>query len=163
MVTINVAYTEAINPAGTTPTLTHEQVWKGLQIKIRKAQRFVPIIVSCEVVEETENEVVRVASFKDREEIPAHEVREVCKSYYPAKVDFHQPDGAIITNTISHGAGQNGAELFMTYTFEWRHSDVDEGSEQHKALLQQHRQGAQMAVSKSLDAMRQMAADGELD
>ncbi|KAM3419193.1 hypothetical protein BST61_g5137 [Cercospora zeina] len=163
MVNINVAYTEAINPAEAKPKLTQEQVWKGLQIKIREAQRFVPIIVSCEVVEEQENEVVRVAAFKDREGIPAHEVREVCKSYYPAKVDFHQPDGAIITNTISHGAGQDGADLFMTYTFEWRHYEVDEGSEQHKTLLQQHRQGAQMAVSKSLEAMRQMASNGELD
>lgn len=163
MVTINVAYTEAINPAGAKPTLTQEQVWKGLQIKIREAQRFVPIITSCKVIEEKENEVVRVAAFKDRVGIPAHEVREVCKSYYPAKVDFIQPDGAIITNTVSFGAGQDGTELFMTYTFEWRHADLEEGSEQHKALLTQHRQGAQMAVSKSLEAMRQMALDGDLD
>lgn len=51
----------------------------------------------------------------------------------------------------------------MTYTFEWRHEDVAEGSEEHKKLAEQHSKGAAMAVHKSIEAMRQMAARGELD
>ena len=86
MVTINCAYTEQINPTGATPVLTRDQIWKGLQRKIRKAQDFVPIITGCDVLEEKENEVIREAHFMERPGVPASSVREVCKSYYPTKV-----------------------------------------------------------------------------
>ena len=86
MVVVNCAYTEQINPQGASPVLTRDQVWKGLQRKIRKAQDFVPVIESCDVLEEKENEVVREAHFKAAMGQPAHTVREVCKSYYPCKV-----------------------------------------------------------------------------
>lgn len=88
MVVINVAYTQAINPAGATPVLTRPQLWAGLQRKIRRAQDFVPVITECTVVEENDNVVVRDAHFGEKG-VPGQEdttVREVCKSYKPAKV-----------------------------------------------------------------------------
>lgn len=91
MVTINCAYTEQINPADASPVLSREQIWKGLQRKIRKAQDFVPIIHACDVLEEKDNEVVREAHFKERDGVPAQSVREVCKSFYPTKVT-HTPE-----------------------------------------------------------------------
>ncbi|KAF2172010.1 hypothetical protein M409DRAFT_63519 [Zasmidium cellare ATCC 36951] len=162
MVTINCAYTEAINPAGATPVLTRDQIWKGLQRKIRKAQDFVPVIEACDVIEEKENEVVREAHFKAVQGFEKKTVREVCKSYYPTKVDFWQPSGALITNTVSDGASLEEHDLNMTYTFEWR-EEVAEGSEEHKKLIQQRKEGAKMAVHSSIEAMRKMAAAGELD
>lgn len=80
MVVINCAYTEQINPSGASPVLTRDQIWKGLQRKIRRAQDFVPIISACEVLEDKGDEVTRVATFPDTT------VKEVCKSYYPTKV-----------------------------------------------------------------------------
>jgi hypothetical protein len=85
-VTVYCAYTEQINPAGASPVLTRDQVWKGLQRKIRRAQDFVPPIEGCDVVEEKDNEVVREAHFKAFMGNPPKTVREVCKSYYPSKV-----------------------------------------------------------------------------
>ena len=89
MVVINCAYTEQINPEGASPVLTKDQIWKGLQRKIRKAQDFVPVIISCDVLEEKENEVVREAHFKPFMDQPAHSVKEVCKSYYPTKASTY--------------------------------------------------------------------------
>lgn len=89
------------------------QVWKGLQIKIREAQRFVPIITSCKVIEEKEDEVVRIAAFKDREGIPAHEVREVCKSYYPAKVSNLEKHRLRVW---ASGTGTNGVRVSNRWT-----------------------------------------------
>lgn len=86
MVVINCAYTEQINPQGASPVLTRDQVWNGLQRKIRKAQDFVPVIESCDVLEEKENEVVREAHFKEAMGRPAHSVKEVCRWFYPTKV-----------------------------------------------------------------------------
>ncbi|SMQ50741.1 unnamed protein product [Zymoseptoria tritici ST99CH_3D7] len=119
MVVINCAYTEQINPAGATPVLTRDQVWNGLQRKIRKAQDFVPIITGRDVLEEKENEVTREAHFKERPGYPAHSVKEVCKSYFPTRV------------CVWH-VGR----------------DIE---------------GAKMAVHNSIEAMRKMAAAGELD
>lgn len=76
------------------------------------------------------------------------------------KVDFHQPNGALITNTISDGPSMGVNDLNMTYTFEWRYPDA--GEEKTEELMQEHRNGAKMAVSKSIEAMRKMAQAGEL-
>jgi len=62
------------------------KIWNGLQRKVRKAQDFVPVITATDVVEDKGDEVVRVAHFKEFHGQPPHEVREVCRSYYPTKV-----------------------------------------------------------------------------
>lgn len=82
MVVIHCAYTEPINPSGVTPILTRKQVWNGLQRKIRRAQDFVPIITGCDVLEDKGEEVTRIAHFSN-----GKDVKEVCKSYWPTKVD----------------------------------------------------------------------------
>ncbi|KAK3706095.1 hypothetical protein LTR37_012922 [Vermiconidia calcicola] len=163
MVNIHCAYTEQINPHGASPVLSKDQIWKGLQRKIRRAQDFVPVISECEVLEEKDNEVLRVAHFVDKDGKPTHTVKEKCISYYPTKVDFWQPSGAVITNTVSDGPGLTENDYSMTYTFEWRYPDTTEGSEEHKKLMKSHIEGAQMAVHSSIEALRRMAAAGELD
>lgn len=80
MVTIHCAYTEQINPAGASPVITRDQIWKGLQRKIRRAQDFVPIIEGCDVIEEKDNQVIREAHFKAALGNPAKTVREDCRS-----------------------------------------------------------------------------------
>lgn len=110
----------------------NSQVWKGLQIKIREAQRFVPVIERCEVLDEEKEkkdnnnngeeegqeekwgQVTRKVWFKSSD---GKSVKEVCKSYWPVKVDFHQPDGAVITNTISDGEGEGSMLMSMCFIF----------------------------------------------
>lgn len=75
-------------------------------------------------------------------------------------MDFWQPSGALITNTISDGP--DGA-LFLTFTFEWRHENLVDGSDEHKEMAKQHLAGAAKAVHGSIEEIRQMAARGELD
>ncbi|KAL2115243.1 hypothetical protein VTJ04DRAFT_10906 [Mycothermus thermophilus] len=50
MVTFNIIYTAPINPAGVSPRLTLAQVWEGLRYKVRRPERFVPVITSCEIL-----------------------------------------------------------------------------------------------------------------
>ena len=50
----------------------------------------------------------------------------------------------------------------MTYIFEWLHDDVEAGSQQYEKLVEEHRKGGKMAVDLSIEAMRRMAAAGEL-
>jgi len=167
MVVIHCAYTEQINPSGTTPVLTRDQIWRGLQRKVRRAQDFVPVIEDCEVLEERTTdgvpEVVRLAHFKAMGDRPPTKVEEVCRSFYPTKIDFVQPSGAVITNTVSDGPGLTEHDYNMTYTFEWRFPDVAEGSSEAQKLAEQKVKEAQMAVHSSIVAMRKMAVANELD
>lgn len=124
MVTINLAYTAPINPAGATPTLTPPQVWAGLQRKVRAAHEFVPLISACTVLSESEagaegnHTITREVVFKSQPDKP---VREECVHYAPCRVDFRQEDGSTISNVVSRDP-QGG--LVMTYVFEWRHPGV---------------------------------------
>lgn len=82
--------------------------------------------------------------------------------YLDLQVDFWQPSGALITNTVSDGPGLGENDMNMTYTFEWRHPEVEKGSDKHKELVKSYTQGAKMAVHSSIEAMRKMAQAGEL-
>lgn len=76
----------------------------GLQRKIRRAQDFVPVIEGCDVLEESENTVVREAHFKAAMGNPAKTVREVCKSYPKSKASiFFRHRCHVITNATHAG------------------------------------------------------------
>ena len=86
MVILYLSYTSKINKEGDAPVLTIDQVWKGLQRKIRFAQEFVPIIESCTVLEEKEDgTVIRDVKFKDGAG-PKPRARETVREYYPSWV-----------------------------------------------------------------------------
>lgn len=53
MITLSLAYTEPANgPNLSIRTLTQEQVWNGLELKVRRPQEFIPSIDDCRVIEE---------------------------------------------------------------------------------------------------------------
>jgi hypothetical protein len=85
MVNLTAAYTAPINPPTVTPVLSRTTVFAGLRRKVRRAQDFVPIIISCEVVKIEDNVVTRDIVFKDGTGPPGT-VREVCVEYDPTKV-----------------------------------------------------------------------------
>lgn len=88
MTRLNLAYTAPINPSGATPVLTVEQVWKGLERKVRFAQEFVPVIESCDVVKEEDVEVDRYVKFKagSGQGKEGEAVHEIVRMYEPTKV-----------------------------------------------------------------------------
>ncbi|KAK7932189.1 hypothetical protein PG985_002901 [Apiospora marii] len=159
MVTINLAYTAPINPAGATPTLTPAQVWAGLQRKVRAAHEFVPLISGCSVLSESEKEgnhtITREVIFKSQPDKP---VREECVHYAPCRVDFRQEDGSTISNVVSRDPR---GELVMTYVFEWRHPGVEEEMEV-EGLRESHWKTAKMAVEGSINTIRRLVKDGEI-
>lgn len=195
MPTYNVAYTGAINPAGATPQLTAAQVWAGLQRKVRHAEEFVSVITACRVVDETTRDdggavVTREATFTPESALRSggrSVVTEVCHHYAPSRVDFRQEDGSSIQNIISRGAD---GRLLMTYVFEWRRPDVEDGSDKAAEMAESYSnvgrrfplfflllshaskgrawradvasQGAKIAVESSIDAIRGMVKEGKL-
>jgi hypothetical protein len=49
---MSFAASRPINPAGVTPVLTAEQVWKGLELKERQPGLFLNVIESCQVIQD---------------------------------------------------------------------------------------------------------------
>jgi hypothetical protein len=88
MVNIHIAYTEPVNPSGATPILTRDQIWRGLQRKVRRAQDFIAVVEGCDIVSDEPDEVVRIAHFKAFAGKPPGSMKEVCRSYWPTKVRF---------------------------------------------------------------------------
>jgi len=76
------------------------------------------------------------------------------------QVDFHQPDGSTISNIISKGPD---GDISMTYAFEWLHSEVKADEKQKiEELRAKHAKTAQMAVEKSIEAVRRMVVEGTI-
>ncbi|KAF3057022.1 hypothetical protein GL218_06095 [Daldinia childiae] len=166
MVTFNLAYTAPINPSGTSPTLTIPQIWAGLERKVRRAQDFVPIIEECNVLSEEETgnlTVIREVRFTAGQEPDSGSggrlVKEVCTHYPPCRVDFGQPDGSSISNIVSEGPD---GELLMTYAFEWRYPGAKQGSDEAKKLEERSWKTAKMAVHGTIDTIRRLVNDGEI-
>lgn len=160
MVSANhIAYTERINPAAAATKLSIEQVWPLLQRKVRRAQEFVPAGITSTTVLSTSTTpsglpvTVREAVFLES----GRRVREECIEYFPIKVEFHQPDGSKVENIISEGPD---GELYMTYTFEWLHPELEGDDAGLQQKREQETKLAKMAVQSTLKAMREMVEDG---
>lgn len=86
MVTLYLSHTSPINPTSASPVLSVDQIWKGLQRKVRFAQEFVPVIESCEVLEEkADGTVVRDVKFKEGMG-PKAKATETVREFYPSWV-----------------------------------------------------------------------------
>ncbi|KZM20077.1 uncharacterized protein EKO05_0007507 [Ascochyta rabiei] len=160
MVTLHISHTAPLNPPSTTPALAIEQLWAGLQRKVRHAEEFVPVIASCTVLEERDDgTVVRDVVFKAGAG-PRERAREVVREFWPSWVDFEQEDGTHIRNVISEGAA---GELYMTYMFEFNLPHVQQGESAEVEDERRRLKGmARMAVEKSIETIRAMVRDGRI-
>lgn len=152
-----VAYTAPINPSSAEPKLTEAQIWALLRRKIRRAEDFVGgAILETEVVSETKDTqgrpvTTRMVTFREGN----RRVEEVVTTFYPVKIEFKQPNGSHIANIVSRGPGD---ELYLTYTFDWVHPDLDDGTLAEKRIVEQGM--AKHSVESTITAMREMVSDG---
>lgn len=160
MSTNNIAFTAPINPGGASPKLHQDQIWAGLRLKIRSAETFVPkAIQSTTVISEsthptTGNEIiVREVIFVEDQ----RKVQETVTAYESSRAVFVQPDGSTIINVVSEGAD---GELYMTYTFEWRHPGASK--EELAAFLEKEKKMSKMAVEGTVTVLRELAKNGKI-
>lgn len=92
MIVLNVAYSEPVNCSDSlTPILTQEQVWKGLEMKARQPQDFIPSFDDSRVIEDRDDGsyIVReahVASDLRESPMAGRWTREECRLYKPIMV-----------------------------------------------------------------------------
>lgn len=71
-----IAYTVSVNSASASPTLTKDEVWRGLMGKARRPQDYVPVINHCEVLSENENRLIRNADIQPGKFMPGGPTKE---------------------------------------------------------------------------------------
>jgi len=148
-----LSYAIPVNPEGAEPTLTREQVWRGLELKAENAMPFVVGMSQCDVLERTATTLTREVTFRGSQ----HKERIAFQP--PMQVKFVRLDGTgWIDNTISDSAGG----LLLTFTFGITFPGVPENTPEEQAHGDTVRGAYIGAVEATLARVRQMARDGEL-
>lgn len=143
-----------VNPEGATPVLTRKQVWRGLEMKAENALPFVPGMEKCEVVEREGNMLLRDVVFAGS----AH--RERIFLYSPVQVQFERVgEEGFIQNTISDS--EDG--LWLTFTFGLTFPGTEAGSAAERAKGDEMKHAYIGAVAATLERVRQMVRDGEVN
>ncbi|MGD9811539.1 MAG: SRPBCC family protein [Sphingobium sp.] len=148
-----LSYAIPVNPEGVEPTLSREQVWRGLVMKAENAMPFVDGMTQCDVLEQTETTIDRVVTFRGMQ----HKEHITLKA--PIQVSFARMDGTgWIDNTIS----ESEMGLLLTFTFGLTFPGIAENSPEEKAHGDSVRGAYVGAVQGTLNRVRQMVQDGEL-
>ncbi|KAE9369058.1 DUF1857-domain-containing protein [Stipitochalara longipes BDJ] len=172
MAIIYSAATVPVNPPGASPVLTLKQLWAGLELKARKPQLFLAVIETCEVLEDDGTTVLREVKFKDgggvgMAPIIGQKVQEKITAIAPISddagsgVETFQSTGnaSKVLNIVSTGTE---GELLLTFTFEWEHKEIEEGSEEAVKKQKQYQETAPRGIVGTISAIRQMVKDGKL-
>ncbi|ESZ97825.1 hypothetical protein SBOR_1834 [Sclerotinia borealis F-4128] len=163
---IYAAATVYVNPSGETPVLNLEQVWKGLELKARKPQLFLPVIDTCKVLSDENETVVREVKFKAGG--PSDKpVIETITHYPPINPEaksgletFQIKDtNSKVLNIVSEGPE---GELMLTFTFEWEHKEIEKGSEEERVKQKAYQGMASKGATGTVKAIREMVKKGEL-
>jgi hypothetical protein len=64
-----------------------------------------------------------------------------------------------VLNIVSTGTE---GELLLTFTFEWEHKEIEEGSEEELKKQKQYQETALRGVAGTISAIRQMVKDSKL-
>ncbi|RDB19592.1 hypothetical protein Hypma_013252 [Hypsizygus marmoreus] len=149
----NFAASRLVNPPGASPVLTEGQVWKGLGIKARNPQTFVPVITSCEIVHDDGNKLVRSVRFGEAEPVTESiDLYESTIAYFEiASKDIH------ITNILSYDAD---GELVLTFSFANGIPGYDPGEALPEPKELNKRIGG--GVEHTIDRIRELVKEGTI-
>ena len=64
-----------------------------------------------------------------------------------------------VLNIVSTGTE---GELLLTFTFEWEHKEIEEGSEEELKRQKQYQETAPKGVAGTISTIRRMVKDGKL-
>jgi hypothetical protein len=145
-----------VNPSGVTPTLTQEQVWRGLMMKAENAVLFVPRMQACTVLERWSDGLLReVVNDGNR-------FREKITFAPPVEVLFErvgtEDNAGWITNVIS----ESDHGLLLTFTFAVNLPGAAPGTEEERQKGAAMKESYVGAVKATLARVRQLVGERKL-
>jgi len=141
-----------------------------MELKVRKPQLFLKPIASCDVLEDTEESVLREAHFAPGFGPPGGKATERITHFKPlsnstgAGLETFTMQGSKgrVLNIISQGPSGRDDDLWMTFTFEWDHPEIEVGSQEEIAKQKEYQKNSPQAIEGVLKVIREMIAKGEL-
>ncbi|KAF8706762.1 protein kinase superfamily, partial [Rhizoctonia solani] len=134
---------------------TLPNAFEALRHKAREPMAFVPVIASCEVLEENSKYIKRKVALKT-----GLEMTEDIDLYAPSLITFKSNTGAFVTNLISENAE---GERFLTFTFLMPLPGVEPGSEAEATRKKEMKEASKGAVAQSLKVTLDMFGEGKLN
>src|SRR3984957_14782487 len=115
-----------INPAGATPRLTQEQVWRGLVMKAENAVLFVPSMKACTIIERYPDGLLREVVNGDQR------FREKITFSPQVEVLFERVDNEANAGWITNVISESEHGLLLTFTFAVNLPDVKPGTQEER-------------------------------
>ena len=148
-----LSFSIEVNPEGASPTLSAEQVWRGLEMKAENALPFVPAMQRCEVVERKDNTLLREIT------VNGDDFKEFITFYAPVQVQFERVGtGGFIQNTIS----ESELGLLLTFTFALPFPGTAPDSKEEREKGESMRGDYIGAVRATLRTVRELVSTGKL-
>ncbi|KAJ7197716.1 hypothetical protein B0H12DRAFT_969284, partial [Mycena haematopus] len=147
------AATRPVNPPGAEPVLTEEQVWKGLEYKVRNPVPFIPMISGSKTIFEEGNKLTRELTMANSSVTMTEQI----ETHPRTIVYFDMNNGMRLTNTISYGPAD---ELLLTYAFANGIPGV--AADKPKPSAKELNAIVGKALEMSLNVIRELAKEGKL-
>ncbi len=145
-----------VNPAGATPILSHDQVWRGLMMKAENAVPFVPGMKDCRVLERYPDGLKREIALGD------DRFKERITFTPSVEVLFERIDTAEHAGWITNLISESERGLMLTFTFAVNFPGVEPGSEAERQRGQQMKSLYMRAIEATLQEVRRLASEGKL-
>ncbi len=150
-----VSVSMEVNPAGVSPALTWDKLWRGLEVKAEDPVPFVPGMESCQVVHRMDDGFVREVVVRGKT------FREALTFTPPVQIRFDRAEGedsGWIMNTLSNGP----TGILLTYTMALNFLGVWPATEEEKKMGDEVQANYAEALRQTLDLLRARVAEGTL-
>ncbi len=150
---ISVSSSVLVNPPGEALQLSPEDVWEGLVLKAENALPFVPSMTRCEVIERTDDTILRTIEFRGQE------FGERITFTPGSQVRFERTSGPVMGTIRNDLDEDEDGNLRLTFSFDLELVGVEADSAQEREYETTMTGDYLKAAAATLAAVRRMVAE----
>ena len=150
---ISVSNSVAVNPPGEATELTRDDVWQGLLLKAENALPFVPAMTRCEVIERTDDTIVRTIEFRGQE------FGERITFTPQRQVRFERTHGPVLGTIRNDLDEDEHGGLRLRFSFDLELAGVEPGSKEEQDYEATMKDDYLKAAAATLAAVRRMVLE----
>ncbi len=150
---ISVSSSVLVNTPGDPLQLSRDDVWEGLVLKAENALPFVPAMTRCEVIERTDDTILRTIEFRGQE------LGERITFTPRSQVRFERTFGPVMGTIRNDLDEDEDGNLTLTFSFDLELVGVEVGSEQEREYEATMTGDYLKAAAATLAAVRRMVAE----
>ncbi len=151
---ISVSSSVPVNSPDEAVKLTRDDVWHGLVLKAENALPFVPAMTRCEVIERTDDMILRTIEFR------GEEFGERITFTPKRQVRFERTHGSVMGTIRNEIEEDDLGQLSLRFSFDLELDGVEAGSKEEQEYESTMKDDYLKAAGATLAAVRRMVAEG---